>query len=175
MGIGISIHALCEEGDGECIVDIDSTTEFLSTPSARRATRQRADQYVPGEISIHALCEEGDQVSLQPVRQRPISIHALCEEGDAAACWQQSGRADFYPRPLRGGRRYRSWHRPAQLRFLSTPSARRATLCALDQLADQRISIHALCEEGDPMMTTSTRMQPRFLSTPSARRATLIL
>ena len=59
-----------------------------------------------------------------------ISIHALREEGDL----QVSSRLTKI------------------FRFLSTPSARRATLCALDQLADQRISIHALREEGDAMV-----------------------
>ena len=34
-------------------------------------------------------------------------------------------------------------------RFLSTPSARRATFTRLSKLPPQRISIHALREEGD--------------------------
>ena len=57
-------------------------TGFLSTPSARRATRgfQRYGTGFP--ISIHALREEGDR------RQR-------------RGC---TGGADFYPRPPRGGR-----------------------------------------------------------------------
>ena len=33
---------------------------FLSTPSARRATRWRRTEPGAGEISIHALREEGD-------------------------------------------------------------------------------------------------------------------
>ena len=79
----ISIHALREEGDGsfsQFILDLDT---FLSTPSARRATRiaQRKDDlagdfyprpprggrpsrvatdYIEESISIHALREEGD-------------------------------------------------------------------------------------------------------------------
>ena len=57
---GISIHALREEGDCECIVDIDSTTEFLSTPSARRATAEIEASKLRPDISIHALREEGD-------------------------------------------------------------------------------------------------------------------
>ena len=40
-------------------------------------------------------------------------------------------------------------HNSNERRFLSTPSARRATaLCELDA-ALNKISIHALCEEGD--------------------------
>ena len=33
-----------------------------------------------------------------------ISIHALCEEGDFGDRSHQTAAADFYPRPLRGGR-----------------------------------------------------------------------
>ena len=36
----ISIHALREEGDAERRANYDSAGRFLSTPSARRATRQ---------------------------------------------------------------------------------------------------------------------------------------
>ena len=34
----ISIHALCEEGDLDDVIDHVYTFKFLSTPSARRAT-----------------------------------------------------------------------------------------------------------------------------------------
>ena len=100
---------------------------FLSTPSARRATHESLVRVVVLLISIHALCEEGDSTDYIIPRERVISIHALCEEGDCA--WKRPSRAtaNFYPRPLRGGR-----------------------LCVLPdcaQLID--ISIHALCEEGD--------------------------
>ena len=81
-------------------------------------------------ISIHALREEGDS-KLQAVYRKfsRISIHALREEGDGV----------------------RLAHIPATERFLSTPSARRATaLCELDA-ALNKISIHALREEGDSM------------------------
>ena len=103
-------------------------------------------------ISIHALREEGD-VALCPNDQRTvvISIHALREEGDRIALTSAFSFSDFYPRPPRGGRPYDDDHVPTQdtisihalreegdsfassklpLRssFLSTPSARRATL-----------------------------------------------
>ena len=78
-----------------------------------------------------------------------ISIHALREEGDSL--WLSSGKAQkhFYPRPPRGGRRRESGSSTRGGRFLSTPSARRATRQHQD--------------DGDGS---------RFLSTPSARRAT---
>ena len=57
----ISIHALREEGDvGGCSSPLSSTT-FLSTPSARRATGCRVFSVQDVPISIHALREEGDQ------------------------------------------------------------------------------------------------------------------
>ena len=57
---------------------------FLSTPSARRATGASVafDQYEG--ISIHALREEGDYPSLMARIRSEISIHALREEGDEA-------------------------------------------------------------------------------------------
>ncbi len=79
----------------------------------------------------------------------------------------------FYPRPPRGGRHGGTNPPPATYRFLSTPSARRATA---DDVAPGagliEISIHALREEGDTMSCGTSTSWPRFLSTPSARRAT---
>ena len=57
--------------------------EFLSTPSARRATANLGEQAVLNQISIHALREEGDDLCFKPFIQIwKISIHALREEGD---------------------------------------------------------------------------------------------
>ena len=56
--------------------------------------------------------------------------------------------------------------------FLSTPSARRATGRPVLRWYEKRISIHALCEEGDPGTPWSMEPPRIFLSTPSARRAT---
>ena len=101
-----------------------------------------------------------------------ISIHALREEGDAGSYPAAFKRSNFYPRPPRGGRRCtRPEHRAHQdisihaLReegdgarrhqrgglhiFLSTPSARRATVQLFGDGQGVAISIHALREEGD--------------------------
>ena len=147
--------------------------EFLSTPSARRATLSASYYYTFSKISIHALREEGDRswasiiwfplnfYPRPPRGGRPymdcintagdfISIHALREEGDRVACCVCM---------------------VARL-FLSTPSARRATpqRAAISDCwkyfyprpprggrlsrwavcpAQHDISIHALREEGD--------------------------
>ena len=125
--------------------------QFLSTPSARRATGRSLDVHRRSVISIHALREEGD-----------LSADTL---------WQQRG--NFYPRPPRGGRQNAIKIMMEILEFLSTPSARRATRGAPLQLHGHLgISIHALREEGDPFFPKETADQLEFLSTPSARRAT---
>ena len=108
----------------------------------------------------------------RPFRDRTISIHALREEGDLSPFWAWDARGDFYPRPPRGGRRYDRLKAAYDEQFLSTPSARRATMyAALTSLrpvyfyprpprggrrlgahradAVTKISIHALREEGD--------------------------
>ena len=103
--ICISIHALREEGDPTTPVTVRCMFLFLSTPSARRATRLnfRASSIVGyfyprpprggrravhrplrgrEDISIHALREEGDRSSTTKAPTGTISIHALREEGD---------------------------------------------------------------------------------------------
>ena len=88
-------------------------------------TRHRSNPYI---ISIHALREEGDVGKGAFLGFLVISIHALREEGDLS-----SPKLLNSPSP-----------------FLSTPSARRATLLKCRTAGCQRvISIHALCEEGD--------------------------
>ena len=78
-----------------------------------------------------------------------ISIHALREEGDVF--WEKFYRTlpYFYPRPPRGGRPPALGVRSFSSLFLSTPSARRATLLPIPRSTFVPISIHALREEGD--------------------------
>ena len=57
---------------------------------------------------------------------------------------------DFYPRPPRGGRLAAALQAKVEQLFLSTPSARRATPEYQLPGCAERISIHALREEGDP-------------------------
>ena len=67
---------------------------------------------------------------------------------------------NFYPRPPRGGRQYTSELPRWQFRFLSTPSARRATDRCQEVRASGQISIHALREEGDSQIAGSARFLP---------------
>ena len=124
-------------------------------------------------ISIHALREEGDygQDGLD-VELCEISIHALREEGDKIPFQGCKGLIDFYPRPPRGGRLVDAIPYVAAVEFLSTPSARRATLGVAAEAELDAISIHALREEGDRCSSSRNCTTRAFLSTPSARRAT---
>ena len=79
----ISIHALREEGDPCAGLPPLLILVFLSTPSARRATRVMSDCGFRIYISIHALREEGDiRDDNADAGHVLISIHALREEGD---------------------------------------------------------------------------------------------
>ena len=79
----------------------------------------------------------------------------------------------FYPRPPRGGRPRNARSTTGTRRFLSTPSARRATPAAWIRQPERHISIHALREEGDLHEPPPQAAPSQFLSTPSARRATV--
>ena len=79
----ISIHALREEGDAHVVGGLVFGDEFLSTPSARRATQAYSSLPCLTPISIHALREEGDgDACVLRSEADAISIHALREEGD---------------------------------------------------------------------------------------------
>ena len=153
MRLKISIHALREEGDSVTRCSRELTEEFLSTPSARRATLQRRGgvrrmgNFYPrpprgGRQNQRAILDSVAKFLSTPSARRAttatdeqafgyqISIHALREEGDDV---QHTGAG-----------------RPSL--FLSTPSARRAT--------SAKPSVHP---------------GHQFLSTPSARRATAFI
>ena len=78
-----------------------------------------------------------------------ISIHALREEGDRKRDILFLLPEYFYPRPPRGGRQVRKRMKILGVKFLSTPSARRATRGPAVLCSGRHISIHALREEGD--------------------------
>ena len=172
-GTVISIHALREEGDVKDVIDLAVAEHFYPRPP--RGGRPSRKWYV--------FAASG------------ISIHALREEGDRPCCPDFQNSVDFYPRPPRGGR-LAEFHRddgepPISIHalreegdgrllaalstrdtFLSTPSARRATVIQVGFPIDNKdfyprpprggrlqivlgfsgrfiISIHALREEGD--------------------------
>ena len=147
--------------------------KFLSTPSARRATRSRQiTQALPADFyprpprggRPRADCRRPTPNTyfyprpprggrrLRPAPEHAcglISIHALREEGDAHKTVKENRKAYFYPRPPRGGRLTREYYYSGREQFLSTPSARRATARRRVREGFRWISIHALREEGD--------------------------
>ena len=209
----ISIHALREEGDRAVSRMPSPYSRFLSTPSARRATRLDRSEYIGG-YNFYPRPPRGGRrdVLLRAAAHSSISIHALREEGDAgsscgASCrsrflstpsarratglpGRSAGRPDnFYPRPPRGGRHQRSGEpgcggrisihalreegdassesaASTKRQFLSTPSARRATLPRLPEKPYMEISIHALREEGDTATTSPHGSQSYFYPRP---------
>ena len=80
----ISIHALREEGDENPVGIMNTVYRFLSTPSARRATRAENCMTVSKGGNFYPRPPRGGRPSgLRPGAQdHPISIHALREEGD---------------------------------------------------------------------------------------------
>ena len=169
----ISIHALREEGDAAKSMWNAQPAEFLSTPSARRATP-------PGQV--------------QQIRH--VDFYPRPPRGGRRA--QGSGRAaerNFYPRPPRGGRLCPAWLRFCGCcYFYPRPPRGGRHQCAMSYITTFNISIHALREEGDWMISLSRAIPSisihalreegdrastarrlsfmQFLSTPSARRAT---
>ncbi len=216
----ISIHALREEGDNRGAVHDVDFQKFLSTPSARRATGGKPKGHRQCDISIHALREEGDPLTSKETRYGQGNFYPRPPRGGrpSARPTSTAPAPDFYPRPPRGGR---PEVLPAQMgqgpisihalreegdqnlwttkkrtsQFLSTPSARRATVstvCGIlgvqnfyprpprggrlypffSKSRARTISIHALREEGDHISSLFRAVCCGFLSTPSARRAT---
>ncbi len=140
-------------------------------------------------ISIHALREEGDPAGWCPRRRKSNFYPRPPRGGRRTPCslclrWTSY----FYPRPPRGGRPSKTLRRERSFRFLSTPSARRATWNVklpssgsnvLLQAAPrggqllafgyylERISIHALREEGDtPLWHDVSRRRWNFYPRP---------
>ena len=141
---------------------------FLSTPSARRATRGGQGRRRIQRISIHALREEGDpRPSPSSKRASKISIHALREEGDARPLGHRPGRRNFYPRPPRGGRPLcpaKSPRTPSNF-YPRPPRGGRLLKQDVRELLDD-ISIHALREEGDAAATTKRTEASDFYPRP---------
>ena len=101
----ISIHALREEGDPGAAVHCGQDAEFLSTPSARRATASGGLQKALKNISIHALREEGDaMLFFSGSKHRKFLSTPSARRATSWVVQCFAPLADFYPRPPRGGR-----------------------------------------------------------------------
>ena len=124
-----------------------------------------------------------------------ISIHALREEGDGGLTDELARPVYFYPRPPRGGRRTCLYEAGRdedisihalreegdaavvledyeETKFLSTPSARRATMYSARAPRTSRHFYPRPPRGGRPFVSLVDKADNKFLSTPSARRAT---
>ena len=149
------------------------------------------------EIALLSGARSGTQATGQVISAidiADISIRTLCEEGDYPQRSVGGVHRDFYPCPPRGGRLAYLLQMCSNNLFLSTPSARRATVGVGNGVVTGSISIHALREEGDtddqrggggqwnfyprpprggrPSVMSQQTDTILFLSTPSARRTT---
>ena len=79
-------------------------------------------------ISIHALREEGDQAALDMGKATTNFYPRPPRGGRPAVVCESMLLSYFYPRPPRGGRPKTISILHGRTIFLSTPSARRATL-----------------------------------------------
>ena len=107
-----------------------SRNYFYPRPPRGGRRQARSGRQVAQDISIHALREEGDYTVQIVHVGAVISIHALREEGDKHTKRTAGSVWHFYPRPPRGGRLGQHTEGGGRFLFLSTPSARRATLPA---------------------------------------------
>ena len=123
----ISIHALREEGDTGGTECRHKKCPFLSTPSARRATKR-------------TICLPGRRRFLSTPSARRATL----------ALFRFGGRlGNFYPCPPRGGRQKGQSAYPAGEDFYPRPPRGGRLLLFSGLAVDLEISIHALREEGD--------------------------
>ena len=118
---------------------------FLSTPSARRATFVLPDGWEVDPYFYPRPPRGGRRAGIAPCGH--------CSEY-------------FYPRPPRGGRLDVLVVLKVVAKFLSTPSARRATLNVCFRDALRKISIHALREEGDDPRSAHRESEKDFYPRP---------
>ena len=173
---------------------LERAREFLSTPSARRATVVEAANAAHIAISIHALREEGDRHGTRRARHRWHFYPRPPRGGRPPRGRGPAARRNFYPRPPRGGRLPSSaasssamnfYPRPPRggrprlypkghpsSRFLSTPSARRATSVSVQRCRRSLYFYPRPPRGGRLSQWAAWKDTVLFLSTPSARRAT---
>ena len=127
------------------------SVQFLSTPSARRATAT-AGIGSTGGYNFYPRPPRGGRPGFVLLDMIACYFYPRPPRGGRPGGLRGAGHrlADFYPRPPRGGRRD----------------------VLLRAAAHSSISIHALREEGDAGSSCGASCRSRFLSTPSARRAT---
>ena len=111
------------------IVHTDTRDAFLSTPSARRATTPW-QAMPPAAPYFYPRPPRGGRLSAsRSISSSSLYFYPRPPRGGRLAVPSTFAilAHNFYPRPPRGGRRICSRLRRSRTKFLSTPSARRAT------------------------------------------------
>ena len=151
----ISIHALREEGDTECICRIHQMHQYFY-PRPPRGGRPQDEQY---RIDHRA--------DFYPRPPRGGRLPSLCHS--------QKPFCDFYPRPPRGGRRSSPppGHRWSRYFYPRPPRGGRRLRSLSNLLSHLQNFYPRPPRGGRHFLTEDEDVINGFLSTPSARRATL--
>ena len=192
----ISIHALREEGDLFISPRPVCSSEFLSTPSARRATAAPVWQDATTETFLSTpSARRATPVGLLSYLLGGFLSTPSARRATTSSSENQHEMQNFYPRPPRGGRPSAPSCRRKTATYFYPRPPRGGRPCQKDKGTDWArisihalreegdlyrftehpsgtISIHALREEGDPLLWHVVSAVHIFLSTPSARRAT---
>ena len=102
--IGISIHALREEGDLLTLSFCTVCRKFLSTPSARRATGSGILITWPNIYFYPRPPRGGRRGTVSRLRSSRKFLSTPSARRATAASTLTPSLSDFYPRPPRGGR-----------------------------------------------------------------------
>ena len=164
-------------------------SEFLSTPSARRATGYTLQAKTGNDISIHALREEGDDISRSDARKiiqflstpsaRRATSSPLLKDSSILFLSTPSARrathpcrmqpttvTHFYPRPPRGGRLSEEEQKQADEKISIHALREEGDVFGRVRPHHQRISIHALREEGDAVILVKRHFRDNFYPRP---------
>ena len=112
-------------------------------------------------ISIHALREEGDlwEHFVNLMGQNDISIHALREEGDLISLGELVNMQRFLSTPsARRATSQATSARPDKIHFYPRPPRGGRPALDMTHPAQVHISIHALREEGDGLVVQLSRV-----------------
>ena len=170
----ISIHALLAESDPVHLLVQPPVTEFLSTLSLRRATRQIDAVRLAG-LNFYPRSPCGERPApLADGAQADATFLSTLSLRRATDCLTGSHYCEpyFYPRSPCGERPARHVSPLTQSHFYPrSPCGERPPLADGAQ-ADAAISIHALLAESDHTAIAQGTAKKVFLSTLSLRRAT---
>ena len=169
----ISIHALREEGDADGGIWKLEAKKFLSTPSARRATRPctristTPSDFYPRPPRGGRLSRSGNELHPTQFLSTPSARRATRDATTIA-----NGMRNFYPRPPRGGRQPSCSAIPRPWNFYPRPPRGGRRLQCLVTWSSHRYFYPRPPRGGRPRSGSCTFQVILFLSTPSARRAT---